>query len=396
MNQQAVYHFSPNKYVFGAGSLNVLTDEVRSAKARSVLVVTDGFLAKTDLAKKVIALIEQAGASATLWGGVHPNPTDANVEEALQVYKDNKCDLIISLGGGSSHDCAKAVAVMATNKGRIHDYEGVNKVVNRPAPLFSINTTAGTAAEMTRFSIITDTSRKVKMAIIDWQVTPLLAIDDPETMIGMPKSLTAATGLDALTHAIEAYVSTGATQLTDANALAAIKLIFKYLPQAYDDGKNLEARTKMAYAQYMAGVAFNNAGLGYVHAMAHQLGGFYDYPHGVCNAILLPVVETFNVRGAAHRLAEIYDELHHTNGNGSLSTLEKAMRLIHEISELKQRVEIPLNLKVLGAEPKDFEIMAKNAMKDACGFTNPVQPTLSEVIELFEQAYAQQPVTATA
>lgn len=381
----AAYVFSPNKNVFGRGAISVLASEIKNRGAKKALIVTDEFLAKTDLAERIKQYVVSGGATPILWGKVHPNPTDMNVVEATDVFKSNQCDLIISLGGGSSHDCAKAVAIMATNPGRIHDYEGVDKVQNTPAPLFSVNTTSGTAAEMTRFSIITDTARKVKMAIIDWRITPLLSINDPETLVSMPKSLTAATGMDALTHAIEAFVSTWATPLTDANALTAIKMIFANLPRAFDNGNDIDAREKMAYAQYMAGVAFNNAGLGYVHAMAHQLGGFYDLPHGVCNAILLPAVEDFNKRAAERRLAIIADEMKFSES--SMSNADKANVVIEKIKELKDRVQIPKDLRALNVSPSDFEEMAKFAMKDPCGFTNPVQPTLSEVISIFEHAY---------
>ena len=185
---------------------------------------------------------------------------------------------------------ARASALWSANGGKIHDYEGVDKSSKPFPPYVAVNTTAGTASEMTRFCIITDTSRKVKMAIVDWRCTPSVAIDDPVLMMGMPPSLTAATGMDALTHAVEAYVSTAATPMTDACAEKAMEYINRYLRRAVANGKDMEAREGMCYAQYLAGMAFNNASLGHVHAMAHQLGGFYDLPHGECNAILLPHV----------------------------------------------------------------------------------------------------------
>ena len=199
---------------------------------------------------------------------------------------------------------ARASAWSIGNGGNIRDYEGVNKTTKPMPPFLAINTTAGTASEMTRFCIITNTDTHVKMAIVDWRCTPNIAINDPVLMVGKPPALTAATGMDALTHAVEAYVSTIATPITDACAIKAIELIAEYLRPAVANGENLEARDKMAYAEYLAGMAFNNASLGYVHAMAHQLGGFYNLPHGVCNAILLPAVCEFNLiacREAARR-----------------------------------------------------------------------------------------------
>jgi alcohol dehydrogenase len=277
--------------------------------------------------------------------------------------------------------------VLHSNGGNIRDYEGVDKSTQPMIPLVAVNTTAGTGAEMTRFCIITDETRHVKMAIVDWRVTPTIAVNDPKLMVGMPKGLTAATGMDALTHAIEAYVSTASNPVTDANALYAIKLISTYLPQAVEDGKNLKARDMMAYAEFLAGMAFNSAGLGYVHAMAHQLGGFYNAPHGVCNAVLLPVVEEYN----AKYVPELFIDIAHALGFTEVGQdSEKAVTVvIKAIKDLSRKVGIPENLKALGAKPEDFEKLAENAMKDACGMTNPHQPTKAEVIALFRKAYEQ-------
>ena len=306
-------------------------------------------------------------------------------KEVLKVFNENECDSIISLGGGSSHDCAKAIALVASNGGNIRDYEGVDKSTNPLCPMIAINTTAGTASEITRFCIITDTSRHVKMAIVDWRVTPQIAINDPKLMVGMPPSLTAATGMDALTHAIEAYVSTDANPLTDAAAQMAITMITQYLPKAVANGTYMKARDKMAYGQYLAGIAFNNASLGYVHAMAHQLGGFYNLPHGVCNAILLPHVEEFNLIGNANRFRDIAKAMGE-NIDG-LSTMEAARKAIAAIRQLSSQVGIPQNLRSLGVKEKDFEIMAENAMKDVCQVTNPRKATKEQIVEIFRAAF---------
>lgn len=282
----STYYFIPTKSIFGAGCVQETGDIAKSLGMEKALIVTDEFLSKSGTAGKVQDILQKAGVASVLFDEVVPNPTDKNVEAGEALYKSEGCDSIITLGGGSSHDCGKGIALVCQNGGRIQDFEGVDVSRQTLMPLLSINTTAGTGAEMTRFAIITDTERHVKMAIIDWRVTPLIAIDDAELMATMPPSLTAATGMDALTHAIEAYVSIEATPLTDCAAIQAIELIRDYLPIAVANGENLEAREKMAYAQYLAGVAFNNASLGYVHAMAHQLGGFYNLPHGVCNAHL--------------------------------------------------------------------------------------------------------------
>ena len=249
----------------------------------------------------------------------------------------------------------------------------------------AINTTAGTASEITRFCIITDTARKVKMAIVDWRVTPKIAVNDPELMKGMPPSLTAATGMDAMTHAIEAYVSTDANVLTDSAALMAVKMIYQYLPKAVANGDYMKARDKMAYAQYLAGIAFNNASLGYVHAMAHQLGGMYNLPHGVCNAILLPYVEEFNLIGNLNRFRDLAEAM--GEKIEGLSTGDAAAKAIQAIRTISRQVGIPASLKELGVKPEDFGIMAENAMKDVCCLTNPRKATKEQVIEIYRRAY---------
>lgn len=236
---------------------------------------------------------------------------------------------------------------------------------------------------MTRFTIITDETRHVKMAIVDKHVTPMLSINDSELMEGMPASLTAATGMDALTHAVEAYVSTAATPLTDACAKQAIELIAEYLPQAVKEPTNKNAREKMAYAQFLAGMAFNNASLGYVHAMAHQLGGFYDLPHGVCNALLLPHVEEFNLKAAKDRLKHVGKLLGDNNSDLQGKDVISAIKTLADI------VGIPKSLEELGVKREDFGVLADNALKDVCGLTNPVQANKDEIIGIFEAAYTK-------
>jgi alcohol dehydrogenase len=237
---------------------------------------------------------------------------------------------------------------------------------------------------MTRFCIITNTDTHVKMAIVDWRTTPNIAINDPLLMVGMPASLTAATGMDALTHAVEAYVSIAATPVTDACATKAIQLIAQWLSRAVANGEDLAARDAMAYAEYLAGMAFNNASLGYVHAMAHQLGGLYNLPHGVCNAILLPHVSQFNLIAAPERFAEIASAL--GENVVGLSTVEAGQKAINRIKSLSASIGIPANLSVLGVKEADLVTMAHNAKKDACQLTNPRKATLEEVVAIFKSA----------
>ena len=297
--------FIPAVNIMGNGCLDEAMTAIRNYGFRKALIVTDVGLVNAGVAALIAEKLAQQDVDSVIFDGAKPNPSIANVESGLALLQRSACDCVISLGGGSPHDCAKGIALCATNGGQIRDYEGVDQSSKPQLPLIAINTTAGTASEMTRFCIITDESRHVKMAIVDRNVTPLLSVNDPALMVGMPKGLTAATGMDALTHAIEAYVSTAATPITDTCALKAIELISLNLRQAVRDGSDMNARENMAYAQFLAGMAFNNASLGFVHAMAHQLGGFYDLPHGVCNAVLLPHVQTFNATICAERLAVV-------------------------------------------------------------------------------------------
>lgn len=365
--------------LMGQGSLDQTVELVQKKGFKKALLVTDQTLITNALVQAFLEKIKVLGVGITVYDQVKPNPTSSNVEAGLALLKKAECDLVISLGGGSPHDCAKGIALVATNGGRIHDYEGVNQSPRPQLPLISINTTAGTASEMTRFCIITDEVRHIKMAIVDQHVTPILSVNDPDIMVGMPSHLTAATGMDALTHAVEAYVSTAATPITDACALKAINLIAQYLPRAVEQGQDLEAREQMAYAQFLAGMAFNNASLGYVHAMSHQLGGFYDLPHGVCNAVLLPEVQKFNMQAAEQRLAEV---------GVALGTKEAtAAAAIQAIEALKDKVKIPRGIKELGAQEKDIPLLAENALKDACGFTNPIQATQEQIEQIFRAAW---------
>ncbi|KXS41736.1 MAG: alcohol dehydrogenase, partial [Candidatus Frackibacter sp. T328-2] len=381
-------YFMPPVNLMGAGSVEEIGDQIKKLKGTKALIVTDEVLVEIGIVEQVTDQIEEAGVETVVFDGVQPNPTVGNVEAGLDLLEAEDCDVVVSVGGGSPHDCAKGIALVATNGGVINDYEGVDQSTKPMMPLIAVNTTAGTASEMTRFCIITDEERHIKMAIVDWRVTPNVAINDPLLMMKKPPALTAATGMDALTHAVEAYVSTEATPVTDSAALMAIELIAKNLRNAVANGDNFEARDNMAYAEFLAGMAFNNASLGYVHAMAHQLGGYYDLPHGVCNAILLPHVERFNLIANPQRLADIAEAMGE-NIDG-LSVREAADKALDAIVTLSEDIGIPQNLSDLeGTEVKkeDFEVLAENAMKDACSLTNPRTATKEEVIGIFDAAF---------
>ncbi len=389
--QEMVYgFFIPSVTLIGIGASKQIPEKIKALGGSKPLVVTDKGITGCGLTKQITDLLDAAGMKYEVYDETIPNPTDNNVHAGVEVYKKKKCDSLISLGGGSSHDCGKGIGLVVANGGKIHDFEGVDKSTKPMPPYLAVNTTAGTASEMTRFCIITDTSRKVKMAIVDWRVTPGIAIDDPMLMVGMPPALTAATGMDALTHAVEAYVSTIATPMTDACAQKAIELIAKYLRKAVANGKDIEAREGMCFAQYLAGMAFNNASLGHVHAMAHQLGGFYDLPHGECNAILLPHVERANMNAKLERFVDMARFLGE-NVDG-LSIRAAAEKCLDAIKQLSTDVSIPSGLIELGkrygknVKKEDIAIMTGNAQKDACGLTNPRCLKDADVVAIYEAA----------
>lgn len=377
--------FIPPVNIMGLDCLDEAMAGIAGYGLRKALIVTDEGLSRAGVAQRIAGLLAERDIDSTIFDGAKPNPSIANVEAGLALLQRERCDCVISLGGGSPHDCAKGIALCATNGGHIRDYEGVDRSAKPQLPLIAINTTAGTASEMTRFCIITDESRHVKMAIVDRNVTPILSVNDPALMVGMPKGLTAATGMDALTHAIEAYVSTAANPITDACALKAITLINDNLRQAVANGQDLQARENMAYAQFLAGMAFNNASLGYVHAMAHQLGGYYDLPHGVCNAVLLPHVQRFNAQVSAARLRDVAKAM------GvkvcGLTAEQGAGAAISAIEHLAVAVGIPAGLAELGAKREDVPVLAANALKDACGLTNPRSASQAEIEAIFEAAF---------
>lgn len=376
--------FMPAINMIGRGALSDAVDAVQAYGLHRALIVTDQGLLQCGMATRIQQLLNQQGIESVVYSDTRPNPTTDNVKQGLALLQQQQCDCVISLGGGSPHDCAKGIALVASNGGSIEDYEGVDRSSKPQLPMIAINTTAGTASEITRFCIITDPIRHIKMAIVDKHVTPLLSVNDPELMAGMPSSLTAATGMDALTHAVEAYVSTAANPITDACALKAITMIVHALPQVVKRGDDQPARESMAYAQFLAGMAFNNASLGYVHAMAHQLGGFYDLPHGICNAILLPHVQAFNAPACAKRLGDIAAamgiDIH------GLNEQQQTEACIGAIKALAKTVNIPAGLAMLQVKESDFPMLATNALQDACGVTNPRQASHAEVVAIFKAA----------
>ncbi len=383
--------FTPSVSLIGVGATNAIPERLQILNARKPLIVTDQGIVEIGLLKYLTDILDRTNIDYIVFDKTVPNPTDHNVIEGVTMYTSQGCDSIISLGGGSAHDCGKGIGLVVTNGGSIHDYEGIDKSTKHMPAYIAVNTTAGTASELTRFCIITDTSRKIKMTIVDWRITPSVTINDPLLMLGLSPRLTAATGMDAFTHAVEAYVSTAATPLTDACAEKAIRLVSQHLPKAVANGGDIVAREAMCHAQYLAGMAFNNASLGHIHAMAHQLGGLYNLPHGECNAVLLPYVVSYNMIANIDKYAEIAALMGEVTTH--ITKREAAELCVRAIRQLCEDVGIPKTITELAQRDgkqinrADIPTMVKNAQKDACALTNPRQMTDTAVAALYETAF---------
>jgi len=376
----------PQISLSGENALVDLVNLLASKPARRPMVVTEKALLELGLLDSLMSLLRDSGFTPVVFDGVLANPTDKVAEAAFDTYEDQQCDCLIGFGGGSAMDTAKAVRAMVANPDKlIYDFEGIGQVGKTGPFLVCVSTTSGTAAEVTSNAVITDTRRQVKMVIIDPTLIPDVAVNDPALMTGLPASVTAATGMDALTHAIEAYISIGAHVLTDHSALAAIKVISEFLPRAVDNGQDLEAREMMAHGQFLAGMAFNSAGLGYVHSLAHQPGATHNLPHGVCNAIMLPVVCEFSLVGKEARFAEITAAMGVDTNN--MTTEEAAKAAIKAIRDLSARVGIPTGLSELGVEPSDLPKWVEAAQADPCSGCAPRKATNEELLEMYQAAF---------
>ena len=377
--------YMPPMSMMGPDAIKQLGSELKGRNFNKALIVTDKALVDIKLVDRLTDELSAHDIAYSIFDGVKPNPTEKNIEQGLKLLKIQDCDFVISFGGGSSHDCAKGIALVATNGGHIRDFsKGVHLSAKPQLPLVTVNTTAGTAAEMTIFAIVTNEEDETKYPIVDKNLTPIIAVNDSELMVAMPKFLTATTGMDALTHAVEAYVSTAATPITDATAIKAIELISMNLLRVVDNGEDREARDAMQYGEYLAGMAFSNASLGYVHSMAHQLGGVYDLVHGLCNAILLPDVSRFNAAVSSERFADIAKAMGvDTTGMDAADAAEAG---IVAIETLSASVATDQKLADLGVKQERLEFMAINALNDACSLTNPRKASTEEIINIFNQA----------
>lgn len=375
---------------FGRGSISLLPAELKKRGIKRGLIVTDRFLYESKVADRVGESLLEAGVEYAVYYLVQPNPTVQIVNECLEAARALKVDLLVAVGGGSAIDTAKAVSIVMANGGKVEDYEGVNKSSQKGISIVAVNTTAGTGSEVTTFYIVTDSQKHTKMCMVDPNCMVSIAVNDVDFMMSMPKNLTASTGMDAMTHAIEAAIAKRSSPYTDKDALWAITVIKQYLPIAVEDGGHVEAREMMAYAEYAAGMAFSNAGLGMVHAMAHSLGGLVNLPHGVCNAVLLPYVMEFN--GKDQRAAESFKKVARAleiPGAKSMTAGQAVEECTAYIRVLSRKIGLPENLKELKVNPSDFSALAKGAMKDSCMKDNPVMPTVDQVEEVYQKAYGQ-------
>ena len=386
MNRQFDF-LMPSVNFFGPGVIAKIGDRAKMLNMHKPLIVTTEGLSKIDNGpvKQTIASLEKAGVDYAVFTGAEPNPKIRNVQAGKKMYQDENCDSIITVGGGSAHDCGKGIGIVLTNGDDISKLAGIETLKNPLPPLMAVNTTAGTGSELTRHAVITNEKTHLKFVVVSWRNIPLVSFNDPMLMLDIPKDITAATGCDAFVQAIEPYVSIDHNPITDSQCKEAIQLIQTALPEVVANGHNIEARTKMVEAEMLAGMAFNNANLGYVHAMAHQLGGQYDAPHGVCCALLLTTVEEYNLIACPERFAELAKVMgFDTTG---LTLYEAAQKSIDGMREMCRLVGIPSSIKEIGAKPEDFEMMAKNALKDGNAFSNPRKGTVEDIVKLYQKAY---------
>lgn len=374
----------PALNIVGPGALSEGIQEIAKMNLGKALIVTDKGIIEAQIIDDVTKKLTENNLEFAIFSEVCPNPTVKNVNEGLELLKKENCDYIISLGGGSPQDAAKAIGILATNGGDIRDYNGVSLSKNKSLPIIAINTTSGTASEVTINYVITDEEKKVKMVIVDSNSLATISINDPELMLKKPKQLTAATGMDALTHAIEAYTTLGAYRLSDILTLESIKIIGESLENAVENGEDLEARSKMAWGSFIAGLAFSNCGLGIVHSMAHQLGSEYNLPHGVANAILLPEVVEYNLSSNYKKFKEIAEAL--GENVKLLSDEEGAKKAVEAIRKLSNKIDIP-KLKDTKFNLEDIQKLSNQAFNDICTGGNPKQVTVEAIENIYLKAY---------
>ena len=380
----------PPVLITGAGASAQVGEEIGKLKVKKALIVTDQVLVRLGALDGVKQTLQQSQVPFAVFDAIFTEPTADFVREGLKAYRENRCDFLLAFGGGSAIDTAKAIAVMVNNAGSIADYQGAGKIPQKGAPLIAVPTTAGTGSEVTPFTIITDTERDVKMLIGSPFLTPDVAIVDPLLTLSMPRSLTAATGIDALTHAIEAYVSVKAQPMSDIFCLSAIELIAGNLKQAWTDGTNIEAREKTMLGALQAGIAFGNSSVALVHGMARPIGAYFHVPHGASNAALLGMVMEFSLSGNPARYARIGQAM--GEDISGLTDIDAARRGVAVVKRLIKDIEVS-SLRELGVDREKLEELAPRMAEDALASgspaNNPRPATKEEIIELYKLAYAQ-------
>ncbi len=373
---------------YGAGCRAVIADEVRKRGFRKALFVTDKDLIRFGVAEKIEDVLRAAEIPYNIYSDVKANPTIGNVQRGVEAFKASGADFLIALGGGSSIDTAKAIGIIVNNPefADVRSLEGTAPTKNRAVPTFAIPTTAGTAAEVTINYVITDEQARKKMVCVDPNDIPMCAVIDCELMYSMPKGLTAATGMDALTHAIESYITPGAWTMSDMFEIKAMELIAEHLKNAVDNGSDEKARSGMAEAQYIAGMGFSNVGLGIVHSMAHPLGAFYDTPHGVANALLLPYVMEYNAESPSRAK---YLGIARALGvdTAGMGVDEGVRAAVDAVRKLSLSVGIPQHLREIGVREEDIPALAVAAFNDVCTGGNPRPTSVEDITELYKTAY---------
>lgn len=370
---------------FGPGARKVLPEVIQRLGKKKALVVTDKGLIQFGVAKMVTDVLDEAAVAYDVFSEVKPNPTVKNVQDGVAAFKASGADLLVAIGGGSAMDTAKGIGIVVANPefADVVSLEGCAPTKNKSVPMVALPTTAGTAAETTINYVIIDEEKKKKMVCVDPNDIPAVAVIDAELMYSLPRSLTAATGMDALTHAIEGYITKGAWEMSDMFEIEAIRMISRYLPVAVDEPQNPEGRNGMAVAQYIAGMAFSNVGLGLVHGMAHPMGSLFDVPHGVANALLLPTVMEYNMPECIDKYPRIAEAMG-VDIKG-LTPQEASQAAVDAVRALAIRVGIPQHLSDLGIKESDIPALAEQAIADVCTPGNPRECSLEDIKALYRQ-----------
>jgi len=384
MSYEELRKFVAPEYVFGVGARNLAGQYAKKLGASKILIVTDPGVIDAGWTHDVLSSIEREKIPYAIFSAVSPNPRSEEVMAGADVFMAQKCNMIVAVGGGSPMDCAKGIGIVSVHKRNILEFEGIDRVTAPIPPLICIPTTGGTSADVSQFAIINDLQERVKKAIVSKAVVPDVALIDPETLSTMNSHLTACTGMDALTHAIEAFVSNASSPMTDVHALEAIRLLSRYLIPSVHALEDLELRSKVMMASLQAGLAFSNAILGATHAMAHSLGGYLDLPHGECNTILLDHVVAYNINSVPERFQAIAEALGiDVRGMG---TRDRQRTLLEKLRQIKKDVGIDHRLGELGVNRSDLGQLSRHAMADACLITNPRPATSKDIETIYEEA----------